>query len=563
MKLPYLIKNRFNVYYLRFSIPKKKYPKHEALLRVHYSSAGLRYRQITISFRVQSFQEAKQIYFSVIGCAMAEFHLLKREMLTMENTNQLVRNFKQTVARAIESAKNPNAPKWLPHVHAWELKQMFMSELQNMNALESESAKQAKRDQQLLEDANKTIKALSRSVMSAPMVASVAKPTPKHSLKDELDRYIRYKQGADWNLRSFDQNKGNLMRFVEIVGVDKDVEELTIDDIQLYADIMFKLPKNAGKERSKQEFLCSQDIFDFWFDLAEENTNEILKPNGVEKHFSIVRGFLKNLHTKGLTERDFAGILKVSKGSIKKTSEKRSTFDTETLSKMFSSYIYSNYLRRGESPKTFHFWAPLIGLTTGMRIGEIAALEVTDIVEVDEVKCFDLNTTWFDSHLKAVAPEKSKKNESSLRLIPIPKVLWKIGLDQLINGRKSGLLFDDLRLNAKKGLGNEVSRWYHDCFRKHAGLPKRTEHGEQLVFHSLRHTFTTLLDRTFINEIPLKSEMAKYVTGHSDNSVRSKTYNHGYDMSKIAKYIDAIDFGVDLNALSYGRFLKRSKSPEV
>lgn len=475
-------------------------------------------------------------------------------MYSEEQQQAAIKQFKNQVQELIEAAKDSTAPVWMADLRAWQLRQTQKSLFKAISESEtnrSQAAKELSRTKAILETVSAPI--APATSLSAPVTVAAT----KHILQDELAKYLAHKK-SDWNKRSAIQAEANLLRFVEIIGTETNCEDITFDDIERYNTVMANLPPNAGKLRQKATLTTPDEIREFWELAATGNTGTKLLPNGIEKHYSVVRGFLKRLFITRRTDSDLAALLVISKNAIKNTSKKRSTFDTAALNKMFNSYIYSTHLRVRENSKSFHFWAPIIGLTTGMRIAEIASLEVADVREIEGVMCFDLNKNWSDKNLKRTAPDKSKKNESSVRLVPVPDVLWDIGLKKLIGKRKTGLLFSELRLSDTKGLGNQISRWFNEYFLRYAGIAKTTTNGEQLVFHSLRHTFTTLLDKTIVDGSPLKEELSHYVTGHTSGSVRSTVYNHGQNMAYIAKFMNAIEFGIDLSQLSYEKFLKRT-----
>ena len=59
-----------------------------------------------------------------------------------------------------------------------------------------------------------------------------------------------------------------------------------------------------------------------------------------------------------------------------------------------------------------HFWIPLIGLYTGMRLEEIAQIYVSDVRKAKGVWCIDVNEDKPDKHVKTGA-----------RLVPLHPVL--------------------------------------------------------------------------------------------------------------------------------------------
>lgn len=546
--LPYLRKNRFGVYVLRFSLPLhhtinvEKSAKHALLVRFKSSQDQLSYRQVVTSLGVKDAKAAKRVYFILISEATRLFHEVCRElkMTTQQHTkHEKVAEFKSELEHLVNAiSRNPDNARIIAQTHTWRLKNLYREHVDSA------------------EERHQMDKRALRNVSSPK--STVPNPRPNYSkLRDELDKYLAAKR-PDWKRRSFPQNKSNLIRFLEIVGTDKDCNNLTGADVERYLAVMCGLPRMAHHDRQKVKDDRSDKLVSFWADLAENNKKQKLSLTGIEKHAIVVGGFLKWLFKRGNVDRDLSVFMAISKKARDASAKKRVPYSLEDLETIFSSYIYSDELRNRESPKTFHFWTPLIAMHSGLRVGEIAVLECSDIKAEDGIYYFDINEQWKDEQLKRNDLDKSKKNKSSVRRVPVHNSLIEMGLLDLLSPRKSGLLFPDLRLDEVKGIGNLISRWFNEYFVRYANVRKQTETGEHMAFHSFRHLFTTTLDSTVIEGKTLDRDMRQYLTGHSDGAVRTKVYSHGFNLEHLSKYVNAMDFGVDLTGVSFERFLKRA-----
>jgi integrase len=149
----------------------------------------------------------------------------------------------------------------------------------------------------------------------------------------------------------------------------------------------------------------------------------------------------------------------------------------------------------------WQFWIVVIGLYTGARISEISSLRP----EYFSVKS-GLNVMFLDG----------TKSVSSPRTLPIHADLIALGLLDYVEMRKKAkkvMLFDVLYSHSN-GWGDEPSGWFTG-YKKVIGLT-----AEMKVFHSFRHTITSLLNEKLVNE-----KAGSQYTGHSNShDVRSSVY---------------------------------------
>ena len=203
-------------------------------------------------------------------------------------------------------------------------------------------------------------------------------------------------------------------------------------------------------------------------------------------------------------------------------------FDKSDLEKIFGSSLYRDKSYR----HPYHFWIPLIGLYTGMRIEEICQLHVEDIKEIDGIWCLDVND----------GPGRSLKSKSSKRIVPIHSELIRLGLllyaDSLRAAGKPQLFPELGRTRGKYSHG--PSLWF-GRLKQSLGFPARKK-----VFHSFRHLMASKL-----REIRAQDHEIKMLLGHETGSVTHDIYGGGQEVKPLFEVLKQVDFEVDLTHLKF------------
>jgi integrase len=193
--------------------------------------------------------------------------------------------------------------------------------------------------------------------------------------------------------------------------------------------------------------------------------------------------------------------------------EGREPFTVEQIRAIFSQQHYQTgdgkHVRKPRYWYGFEYWLPLLGLYAGLRIKEASQLHLADVRAIDEVWRLDINRR---------TPDKSLKNDQSVRLVPVHPELVRLGFlrycDQL---RAAGYrrVFPELtwsRANAKyaKESGRKMSHML-----KMLGMPR----DGKLVFHCLRHNANNALIRVPVTKVlgadeHLKKYIRHRIMGH-------------------------------------------------
>lgn len=217
------------------------------------------------------------------------------------------------------------------------------------------------------------------------------------------------------------------------------------------------------------------------------------------------------------------------------TSKRNNSYELFThaeVQKIFEPQKYLHELNAADD-----FWAPLIGLYTGARLGEIVQLETASIK-------FDQHHGVHLMEIREMANgRRAAKNRNSVRKVPLADDLIALGfLDYHAHVRDMGaaLLFPHRVLNQtrKDDPSKHVSRSFGEHLDE-VGIKSLTK-----VFHSFRHTVVT---RLHVSGVPLGD--AELVVGHAaqDSHARMSDASPGSGTSQTHKetYIGTAQYDTD------------------
>ena len=233
-------------------------------------------------------------------------------------------------------------------------------------------------------------------------------------------------------------------------------------------------------------------------DLSQKGntkTGKGLAPNSVNCIILVLHSSLSMAYVLGLSKE-----IHVDKIKRPKTSEKPVESFTKEEQKMIEQAVLSD--------KRDKMFGIILCLYTGLRIGELLALEWSDIdfikAELSVTKtCYDGQ----DENGKSCRITGTPKTETSKRIIPIPKQL--IPLLREIKKRST----------SKYVVGNGSKIITVRSYQRSFELLLLPHHG----FHALRHTFAT---RAIECGMDVKS-LAE-ILGHKNPTITLKRYVHSF-----------------------------------
>ncbi len=233
--------------------------------------------------------------------------------------------------------------------------------------------------------------------------------------------------------------------------------------------------------------------------LAKGNlrTGKGLSPNTVNSMITVMQNSLRMAHTLGLIKEYVADKIKRPKSKEKKV--ECFSFGEQ---KKIEKYIINSGKER--------LFGILLSLYTGLRIGEILALEWNDI-DLDKFE-LNVNKTCYYSRNdngKQVRIVDSPKTVSSIRTIPIPDCLVPLFKD-IKRKIRSTLVVS----NGDKSIAFRSYQRTFELMLKRLDIPHRG-------FHALRHTFAT---RAL--ECGMDVKTLAEILGHKNPTVTLNRYAH-------------------------------------
>lgn len=210
----------------------------------------------------------------------------------------------------------------------------------------------------------------------------------------------------------------------------------------------------------------------------------------------------------------------------------REEFTDEELGKIFGAQWFLT--GRGEKTKAgtyrtfqpFHYWLPLLGLSTGARINELAQLHLNDIGQDGEVWYININRK---------TPDKSLKNSWSERKVPLHSCLIGLGFIEWCQAlRTAGFqrVFPELSWNITNRYAKDPIRVMSQ-YLESLGMPR----DGTKVFHSFRHGINNALQK----RTSMPDWMRKRFMGHEPgSSVNERHYLSDASPTEMAPYLESL-----------------------
>jgi integrase len=351
-------------------------------------------------------------------------------------------------------------------------------------------------------------------------VAPIAKPAPKpvYNIKEFMDRFITDKvKGQEWG-QSTEEVARNIMDiFIEICG-DGDIKSVNHMDLLNFRDnYVRKMPKNLNKRPEFQKMTISQAI--------KANDGPVVSIKTVNNKMSYLCSFFKWCFIHGLIPHNPATNLLLK--TNRKAFMERQEYGKSELEQIFTLLNSPDKIRQWRSFKLF---IPLIALYSGARQGEICQLLIKDIINVNGIPCFNIDTEPDD--------DKSIKTVAGYRKVPIHPILLQLNLLGYILAEKeqgNGQVWSMFTRDAKNGYSHKFQRFYGNFNRKYITQnPKK-------VFHSFRHNFTNNLKQAGVEE----SKIAEIV-GHKISSMTFGRYGKPFEPKVLLEAMLKLDYGIDI-----------------
>lgn len=194
----------------------------------------------------------------------------------------------------------------------------------------------------------------------------------------------------------------------------------------------------------------------------------------------------------------------------------REGFSVSELNRIFHAPVYmgceghSQGDWRRQGPQVIQnekYWVPLVSLFSGMTTAEICELRTSDFDKVNQI---DVMKVRPDADF-----EKTVKNPSRVRDVPIHPKLFELGFLAYVHQQPNGPIFPELHQSAENP-SSAFGKWFN-IFRKSVGVDR--DKGPKVSFHSFRHTF-----REACRESEIPDYVAKRIGGWSAGDDQQSHY---------------------------------------
>lgn len=221
----------------------------------------------------------------------------------------------------------------------------------------------------------------------------------------------------------------------------------------------------------------------------------------LDKSFELLKRIFAEAFKRGIISKNI--MLEIEKPRSKKKSEKVRGLTIDERKKLIKILTENDIQYSAQM---------LISLYTGMRMGEVNALKVSD-VNFNFRQINIRRTVTTDEHGKAIFGDTAKTN-AGRRIIPLNYNIEGI-LRVAIGNRKSGYVFT--RADGSAISTNSVLCQYTRVKEKYDFVDPNTE--GRVDLHSLRHTYATMSI-----EAGVQAKVLQKLLGHTDISVTLNTY---------------------------------------
>lgn len=372
------------------------------------------------------------------------------------------------------------------------------------------------------------------SPVYSPSLPARSGPTFGEVQQAYLDALFRKGQSE----KTKDRYRAEMKHILAFFGSDTRLATLTKAACEGFAEVSDKLPPNF------------EDLIRGGADLrsiaASRSPNSpVLSYATQEKYLSQLSRFCGWASGHDHIAKNYADGL-MPNGKKPDGSVAKMPFEDDELQRIFQRPIYSGCRndRHGFSEpgdaiiRRARYWAPVIGLFSGLRCGEILQLTPSHF------RVSETGTPFI-----VLTKDMKLKNRNAEREIPVHPALVEIGLLDWVERRRSRAeetLFPEVPINKYGDASSCFAKWYRSDLQ-HFGLGDRRP---LLSFHSFRHTFKRALDRADVPE-EKKDELCGWTRGKKIG----RRYGSGLDADVLVDAVTNVSYDLDLSHLKLHRLL--------
>ena len=368
--------------------------------------------------------------------------------------------------------------------------------------------------------------------------------TVKHGHKKFSELFDLYRNHQSWGTDQRRRMQTEAQLFVELMD-DPELSTIDVETIHEFAHRLRKLPTDIYQSRRRLGTTSLSDLMK----IAEAEGLQLKTAKTAKGHVSKIAEILNYALSKGMIHANPASGFKrgLTRGKPLRAQDAREAFTSSELDLIFSQTWFASGSGEFSSNgltnwRPHYYWLPLLALTTGGRLNELAQLYLDDVRQSEDGTWYlDFNldgTDKLDADGGDPSSDKSLKTVNSLRVVPLHQVLIDVDLPGYVSAlRKAGYerLFPELKRDPVKGYGKPAGSWFNGRL---LGEKLQLERNGKKTFHSLRHNFVTNLER--LNQ---PERVMAQLAGHERGKTQSATrYAKDRDAGELKATIDGLVF---------------------
>lgn len=303
-------------------------------------------------------------------------------------------------------------------------------------------------------------------------------------------------------------------RFAEFTN-GKDIRDITKNDVAEFRDLLLQLPSRPKAHVTAMPLLKQVEY-------VRVHDLPTISPSTAKKQLMALSAIFTFAIEQDLIQLNpIHGTTKRLSQSIERKAGESKQYSEDDVITIFTSPLFTQGYRPSQAKfGEAVYWLPLLAYYTGARVEELAQLYVNDVKQDKGI---------YYLHITADQDDKSVKNRSSIRKVPLHSHIVELGFVQYVASQpKDGRVFPELTRGGDGRYASRVSVWLTKYFRTQLNIPSHIK-----PLHGFRHSWKTLARNA---EIP--KDAGDVITGHSSGDV-SGTYG-GYSLELLAGYINRI-----------------------
>lgn len=355
----------------------------------------------------------------------------------------------------------------------------------------------------------------------APRSAEAAQEI--RTVEDLITAYEAAKREA-WSQSTANAYRPVFRLLRDVLGANRDLRSVDRQTAREVFDIVRALPRGLGKHPDLAGLPVPAAVA-----AAKSLGLPTLSPKSINDSYMAL---IVALFGWALKERwvEYNPFLSLRVAETVAPEDKRDAYTQEQLRVIFEGAPWATPATPA-SVRPSIYWAPLIGLFHGLRVGETCGLMTDEVIELDGVPVINLKPNDL----------RRLKNRESRRYLPIHPELIRLGfLDYVATRRRNGdlQLFPEAKRDANGHYGDHVTDWFARLLRDRK-LKGQGVRGGALTLHSLRHTFQDALRRA---ELEGRIEAAVLAGRKRGNDPVAMAYGNGYEMPRLLECLRKITF---------------------